>query len=171
MPEGMIFFDDLSNQTDTNTKWYEKGRINNGEMYLTNFISGGSKSWKNYSVRARVRLISGETDFGTVARLVDYSHFYNCQFWTYKSQLAIQGENLKYGAYGFLAHNTDIGIHLGNSYDVRMDVQDNVITCFLDGVVFATGTDSRYPSGKFGFRVGVENAEVAIDNVEVFELP
>lgn len=169
MPEGKIFFDDFSSQTNTNTKWYESGKIKDGEIYPNLYILGGSNSWKNYSVRAIVRLISGEIDFGTVARFIDDYHYYTCQFSYDKSWLAILGDNLARGNVDYLIMNLNDGLSLGKSYEVRMDVQDNVITCLLDGVVFATATDFTYPSGKFGFRV--INTKAAIDNVEVYELP
>jgi len=143
--------------------------IKDGEVYPNPYIIAGGNTWKNYSVRAKIRVISGEIDFGTIAHFVDFDHYYNCQFWHTQSWLAIAGENLAQGNHDFLVMNLNDYLKLGESYDVRMDVQDDVITCFLNGVVTATAYDSTYPSGKFGFRV--INTKVAIDNVEVYKLP
>ena len=167
-PNGRIFFDEF---TEGTIKWVnniETGKIEGGEFYPENgFMLAGSNTLQNYSVRARVRLISGEIDFGIVSRFVDYYHYYTCQFWHDQSRLVIMGDNLPGGA-DLLATNPN-GLTLGKSYDIRMDVQDKDITCFLDGNVIATASDNTYTAGKFGLRVF--NTQVAFDKVEVFEIP
>jgi len=169
-PEGLMFFDDFT--STTNIKWDTEGstgKQENGNYYLEQgYIIAGNNSWQNYSIRAMAKLISGEIDFGIVAHFVDYNHFYNCQFWHNNSWLTISGDNLPQGNFGWLVTNPT-GIGLGIYHDIRMDIKDNVITCYLDDIVFATSTDSTFPTGKFGFRS--MNTQVDIEKVEVFNLP
>jgi len=168
-PDGRIFFDEF---TEGTTKWvnnYQTGKTEGGEFYVEDgYLLAGNNTWQNYSVRVRVRLISGDIDFGIVSRFVDYYHFYTCQFWHHQSWLVKTVDNLAQGSVDLLATNPN-GLTVGNSYDIRMDVQDKVITCFLDGNVVATASDNTFTAGKFGLRVF--NTQVAVDEVEVFELP
>ena len=169
-PDGQLFSDNFDDGNAN--KWMDvleqdsHADVQNGEYILngSGFVYAGSNLWENYSVRAKVRLISGEGDFGIVVRVKNFGTLYICQHWKDEVWLNKYGVNSN--------ERLDIGYYdpvPGESYDLKMDVQDQTISCYINGLEVAAAEDTSYTNGKFGFRI--VNTKIAIDNVEVYLLP
>jgi hypothetical protein len=163
-------FSDNFDDGNTN-KWMEalepgsRADVQDGEYILngSGLVYAGSNLWENYSVEAKVRLISLEGDFGIFVRAKDGGTLYICQHW--KNEIWL-------GKYEGATERLDTGYYkpvLGESYDLKMDVQDQTILCYVNGIEVAAAKDTSHTNGKFGFRI--VDAKIAIDNVEVYSLP
>jgi hypothetical protein len=164
-----LFYDGFD---DGNTgKWMDmletgsQSSVQKGELILdgSGLVYAGSNLWQNYSVKADVRLMSDQIDFGIFARAKDNETLYICQYWQ---------DQVWLNKYGATSGRLDTGYYelvTNQTYELKMSVQDQTILCHINGLEVAAAKDPTYTNGKFGFRI--VDTKIAIDNVEVYPLP
>jgi hypothetical protein len=151
----------------------------NGQYYTsTGLVENGIstanlENLTNYTVQTDIAFKDTGTGFraGIIFRYVDYqnyytfelSHEYSCAvIGKYDPSAPDYGTNLAWliqGSYP-IQTNTD--------YLIKVVVQNNNFTCFINGQQVLSITDSSYLSGKVGLRA--RNADVLFDNFRVTPL-
>jgi len=136
----------------------------------------GSEAWRDYSFRAKVKVISGRGDFALLARASEDCRLYLLQFdqATPDMQLRLvrfDGGNCadeKSYPYSILA-SMPYQVDLGQWYDFRVDVQGTTITGYVNGERVISAEDAFYSQGKIGLRS--HTTQMFFEDLEVVPLP
>lgn len=143
--------------------------VNGNPIVVT--LLPGSDAWQDYSLTARVKIISGKGDFGIVARASEDCRFYLLQY-VEKYVRIVRfdgGECSSEHHIRVVTAFVPYEIHLGTWYTFRVDVQGTKITGYVDGVQVISVEDASYSHGKVGFRANT--TQMLFDDMKVVFLP
>ena len=131
----------------------------------------GSETWYDYSVRAKVKIVSGKGDFGILVRASEDCRLYLLQFWEDKLRI-VRFDGGNYADDTSYSHSVLASISYkvdqGTWYDVRIDAQGTTITGYVNGVQVISAEDAFYSQGKIGLRS--YTTQMFFDDVEVVPL-
>jgi hypothetical protein len=172
-PAGFLFFDSFESgnaaQWTTHAGTWAVAGDGSNVFAQTNTAgdakaSAGSPSWTNQIVEAKVKAQSfnGTNRFVAVfARFQDPSNYY---FVALRSNGTLQLSRLVAGAATAMV-TQQFPVQTGTWYTVRLEVIGSTLKAFVDGVLRAQTTDTRFPSGKIG--LGTFSASAVFDDVLV----
>jgi hypothetical protein len=144
-------------------------KILSGSLVLVTYDEAvtpvGLDTWSNYSLRARIKLVSGE-DFGIIVGASDNCSLYQMQFVQGKlSVVRYDGLACPYD-YTYVSLYVDPYPMVQNRwYEIRLDFQSPIITGYVNGAKVFSTEDAFYQSGKVGFRVAV--SQIFVEDLEV----
>ncbi|MDH7487104.1 MAG: DUF1080 domain-containing protein [Anaerolineae bacterium] len=136
----------------------------------------GSEAWRDYSFRAKIKVISGRGDFALLARASEDCRLYLLQFdqSTPDRQLRLvrfdggncaDEKSYPYSILAFMPYQ----VELGQWYDFRVDVQGTTITGYVNGERLISAEDAFYSQGKIGLRS--HTTQMFFEDIEVVPLP
>jgi hypothetical protein len=125
----------------------------------------GSETWQDYSMQAKVKVVSGKGDFGTLVRAKDDTHLYQLQYDRGDLRLVRYDGGSSWTKLSSSPYKIEPGVW----YDFRMDVRGTTIICYINGAQVASVEDGFYLQGKVGFRSN--ETQIFVDDVEVVPLP
>jgi alpha-N-arabinofuranosidase len=105
--------------------------------------TNGETEWTNYSFRLQARKVSGEEGF-----LVQF-HVHDGQFWQWNvggwndTRTALQ--RVEDGSAEEVGKSVDVTIKPGRWYDLRVDVLNGHISCYLDGALIQEADETPRP--------------------------
>ena len=132
----------------------------------------GSETWRNYSMRAKIKIVSGGGDFALLARASEDCRLYLLQFVGTKLRIVRfdGGDCAVSGSYSHsILASISYKLDRGTWYDIRVDVQGTTITGYVNEAQVISTDDAFYSQGKIGFRAN--NTQMFFDDVEVVPLP
>ena len=135
--EGLVLFhDDFSAGSAEWTQKQDKWKVANGALRNSNSVTeamavAGDSAWTDYSVSLKARKISGSEGF-LVSVLVKGENrcLWNLGGWGNSVEVLAQYRN---GARVDLGTWQQCSIETGKWYDIRIEVKDHQIRCYLDG--------------------------------------
>jgi hypothetical protein len=143
--------------------------VNGNPIVVT--LLPGSDAWQDYSLTAKVKIVSGKGDFGIVARASEDCRFYLLQY--VENYVRIVrfdgGECSSEHHIRVVTAVVPYEIHLETWYTFRVDVQGTKITGYVDGVQVISTEDASYSHGKVGFRANA--TQMLFDDMKVVSLP
>ncbi len=132
----------------------------------------GSKTWRNYSLRTKVKIVSGRGDFGILVRASEDCRLYQMQFNTGELRLVrFDGGNCAVGN-SYPWTKLASGSYRFDSttwYNIRVDVRGTTIVGYINDAQVLSTEDGFYSQGKIGLRA--VDTQMFFDDVEVVPLP
>lgn len=131
----------------------------------------GSETWRNYSVRVKIKTVSGGGDFALLARASEDCRLYLLQFVGTKLRIVrFDGGDCAVSGSYFHSILASISYKLdrGTWYDIRVDVQGTTIIGYVNGAQVISADDAFYSQGKIGLRAN--DTQMFFDDVEVVPL-
>jgi hypothetical protein len=150
-----------------------EAKISSGnlELFGRNVVVAliGLETWSNYSLRARVQLVSGG-DFGILVGAKDTCSLYQMQFLYGKLEFIRYAGTACPSDYVFASlFDTSYPIAEDTWHEFQVDFQSPTITGYINGAKVFSVEDTAYASGKVGFRANA--AQIIVDYLEVLPLP
>lgn len=130
----------------------------------TAYAYTGSTSWTNYSVQARMKVLTFNgtgRPAGVCARFISTSNFY---YAVLKNNNTLEIGKRVSGSMTALASKA-YTINTGSWYTIRLEVNGNLLQCYVNGTSELSANDSTFTSGRIGLYT--YNAAVEFDDVSV----
>ncbi|AYY14490.1 hypothetical protein EF847_19125 [Actinobacteria bacterium YIM 96077] len=126
----------------------------------------GETGWTDVSVRAEVEPLAfdGTGLAAVLARVQDEETYY---YLTLRSNDNVEINKLEDGSRTLLA-GTSFPVDAGESYTLRLDVEGDQLTGYVDGEPLVSATDGQFIAGEVGLKTF--NGSADFDHVEVVEL-
>ncbi len=168
-----IFYDDFRGNLD---KWVAvtgSWPIESEELSQSDKSAGakrvwaGKTHWQDYAVQADVKYVAdGDSKIGLAFRVQDDTHFYALLVDKASGELQLYWTDDGGSTLNSIG-STVTGLTFVDQqfYELKAEVEDTSIKCYLDGELKKTETDSRYATGKTGLFTLLTHAH--FDNVQV----
>ncbi|HYH05085.1 MAG TPA: family 16 glycoside hydrolase [Bacillota bacterium] len=172
----LLFSDDFE---DGNTTGWSKSNgtwavvtdgskvIKQSALSTTAYMYTGQSSWANYTVQAKVKVLSfnGTDRFaGVCARYTSTSNFYFARLVS-SNRLEIAK---KVGGNVNVLASKAFTVTTGNWYTLGLTVNGTTLSCSVNGTTELTATDSSLSSGKIG--ITTMNASAEFDDIAVNDI-
>jgi|HigsolmetaAR201D_1030396.scaffolds.fasta_scaffold03893_2 hypothetical protein len=150
----------------SNGRLLQVSAFNGSPLQAPSAIVTGDTTWKNYSVNAAA-YNSGNDQFGLVAR-ASSAGFYLFSLRPVGAQpaLLIERYDAANGSFTLLASADQGGFELKRWYQLRLQVQGDTLTAFVDGTPVLSAKDTTLTQGQAGV-AGFAMGNLEFDNFSV----